>query len=239
MAGAGQLQTTEARLMGWAMLIGIALAAAALLWRLGVPRVLWTSSAAALVFGAAGYALQGSPSLPASPAKGQISKLDVAADIVELRGAFFGRFTQDAAYQTAADAMIRSNDSAAAVKVTLGGIDRIPKSVPLWTELGSVLVKHDGGNVSPAALFAFRRAMFIAPRHPGPPFFLGLGYAQSGQLQNARFWWRRSLELSPPGASYRTAIQERLMLLDQFIMMSQQQGQGGAPAMPPATAPAP
>lgn len=220
--------------MGWAMLIGIIVAAAALLWRLGVPRILWTSSAAALIFGAAGYALQGSPNLPASPAKGETSKLDVAADIVELRGAFFGRFTQDAAYQTAADAMIRSNDPAAAVKVTMGGIDRNPKSVALWTELGTVLVTHDGGNLSPSALFAFRRAMFIAPRHPGPPFFLGLGYAQSGQLQNARLWWRRSLDLSPPGTSYRTAIQERLMLLDQFIMMNQQQAQGDVPAPPPA-----
>jgi hypothetical protein len=162
-AGARQLQAAEARLMGWAMLIGIALATGLLLWRLALPRVLWTWGAAALMFGAAGYALQGSPNLPASPAKGQASKLEVAADIVELRGAFFGRFTQDAAYQTAADAMIRSNDSAAAVKVTLGGIDRNPKSVPLWTALGSALVTHDGGNLSPAALFAFRRAMFIAP----------------------------------------------------------------------------
>lgn len=225
--------------MGWAMLIGIGLAAAALLWRLGVPKILWTSSAAALVFGAAGYTLQGSPSLPASPAKGQTEQLEVAPDIVELRGALFGRITQDAAYQTAADAMIRSNNLATAVKVTLGGIDRNPRSVALWTSLGSVLVAHDGGNLSPSALFAFRRAMFIAPRHPGPPFFLGLGYAQSGQLQNARLWWRRSLELSPPGASYRMAIQERLMLLDQFIMMNQQQGQNGAPAMPPAATPAP
>lgn len=215
--------------MGWVMLIGIALVAAALLWRLGVPKILWTSTAAALIFGAAGYALQGSPNLPASPAKGEISKLDVAADIVELRSAFFGRFTLDAAYQTAADAMIRSNDPSSAVKVTLGGIDKIPRSVALWTQLGTVLVTHDGGNLSPAALFAFRRAMFISPRHPGPPFFLGLGYAQSGQLQNARLWWQRSLDLSPPGASYRTAIQERLMLLDQFILSTQQQGQGAPP----------
>ncbi len=215
--------------MGWAVLIGIVVAAAALLWRLGVPKLLWTSTAAALMFGAAGYALQGSPSLPASPAKGETSKLDVAADIVELRGAFFGRYTLDAAYQTAADAMIRSNDPSSAVKVTLGGIDKNPKSVALWTELGTVLVTHDGGNLSPSALFAFRRAMFIAPRHPGPPFFLGLGYAQSGQLQNARLWWQRSHDLSPPGASYRTAIQERLMLLDQFILSTQQQTQGAAP----------
>lgn len=214
--------------MGWAMLIGIALAVAALLWRLGVPKILWTATAAALVFGAAGYALQGAPNLPASPAKGDTAQLEVGPDIVQLRGAFFGRFTQDAAYQTAADAMIRSNDPGSAVKVTLGGIDKNPKSVALWTELGTVLVTHDGGNMSPSALFAFRRAMFIAPRHPGPPFFLGLGYAQSGQLQNARIWWQRSLDLTPTDASYRPGIQQRLALLDQVIQMNQQLPPGAA-----------
>jgi hypothetical protein len=211
--------------MGWLMLALIGAVTVLLLWRLGLPKLVWTTAGAALLFGATGYALQGSPSLPASPAKPQSTQLDVAPDIVELRGAFFGRFTGDSAYQTAADAMIRNSDPASAVRVTLGGINRNPKSAALWTELGSVLVTHDAGNVSPAALFAFRHAMQLAPRHPGPPFFLGLGYAQSGQLQNARMWWARSLELSPPGASYRTAIQERLMLLDQFIAMSRAQGQ--------------
>ena len=211
--------------MGWVMLLLIGLASGVLLWRLSLPRLVWTMAGAALLFGATGYALQGTPNLPASPAKPQSNKLDVAADIVELRGAFFGRYTADAAYQTAADAMIRISDPASAVKVTLGGINRNPRSPSLWTELGSVLVTHDAGNVSPAALFAFRRAMILAPRHPGPPFFLGLGYAQSGQLENARLWWQRSLQLTPPGASYRNAIAERLMLLDQFIAMNKAQQQ--------------
>lgn len=211
--------------MGWVMLGLVGAGAAVLLWRLALPRALWMTAAAALLFGATGYALQGSPSLPATAAQPTSTKLDISPDIIELRDAFFGRYTGDAAYQTAADAMIRSSDPASAVKVTLGGLDRNPRSVALWTELGTVLVTHDAGNVSPAALFAFRRAMFLAPRHPGPPFFLGLGYAQSGQLQAARMLWRRSLELSPPGSSYRTAIQERLMLLDQFIAMNEQQGQ--------------
>jgi len=130
--------------MGWVMIALIGTAAALLLWRLGLPRILWTTAAAALLFGATGYALQGSPQLPASPAKPQTNKIEIAADLIELRATFFGRFTGDAAYQTAADAMLRINDPASAVKVTLGGIDRNPRSVALWTELGSVLVTKDG-----------------------------------------------------------------------------------------------
>lgn len=211
--------------MGWVVLALLAALAALLLWRLGVPRLLWTTMGAALALGATGYALQGSPGQPEKLAEPVVESADIQADISELRGAMFGRFDGNAAYATAAEAMIRAGSPASAVKVTLGGLDRFPNSPALWTELGSVLVAHDGGNVSPAAIFAFNRAIRLAPRHPGPPFFLGLGYVEAGQLAEARRWWARSLELTPPGASYRPAIVERLALLDQFIVMAQQQQQ--------------
>ncbi len=212
--------------MGWIMLALIGGFAAALLWRLGVPRMLWTTMAAALMIGATGYALQGSPNRAASPAKPKVESAELADDVMALRGSIFSRFTADAAYDTAANAMIRAGDPGAAVKVTLGGIAHYPRSIQLWTQLGSVLVMHDGDNMSPAALFAFRRAIQLNPRHPGPPFFLGLGYVQAGRIAEARGWWVRALALTPPGASYRGEIAERLMLLDQFLAMAaRQQGQ--------------
>lgn len=220
--------------MGWAMLALIGGVAALALWRLGVPRLLWTMVGTALVLGAAGYAAQGSPQLAETLAKPQARSLEIEPDMVALREAMFGRFSLDAAYQKAADAMIRANDPAAAVKVTLGGLDKLPNSSALWTQLGSTLVIHDGGTMSPAALFAFRRAMRLAPQSPGPAFFMGLGYVQSGNLPDARGLWARALSLAPPGTTYRTAIAERLALLDQFIAMSADEaraqaarGQGG------------
>lgn len=215
--------------MGWVMLAVIGAATVLLLWRLGLPRLLWTTAGAVLMLGASGYALQGSPFAPASPARPSVSQIEVSPDIVALRGDMFGRFSEDAAYQTAADGMLRANVPSAAVKVTLGGINKLPRSIALWTQLGSVLVVHDGGNVSPAALFAFNRAMQLAPRHPGPPFFLGLGYLQAGRFDEARLWWARSLALCPAKAGYRAGVAERLALLDQFLAMSRQQG-----AQPPA-----
>lgn len=218
--------------MGWIMLAMIGGGAALLLWRLGVPKMLWTTMAAALLLGATGYALQGSPNRAASPAKPVRESAELGSDISALRGRIFSRFTADAAYETAANAMIRAGEPGAAVKVTLGGIDHYPRSIQLWTQLGSVLVMHDGDNVSPAALFAFRRAIQLNPRHPGPPFFLGLGYVQAGRLAEARIWWARALALTPPGASYRGEIAERLMLLDQFLAMAARQ-----PAQPQAMPP--
>ena len=75
---------------------------------------------------------------------------------------------------------------------------------------------QDGG-VSPAARFAFDRAMKLAPDHPGPPFFLGLELIRSGAFREARPWWRRAYRLTPTGIGYRQAIGERLALLEQFL----------------------
>src|SRR3546814_7244633 len=75
MGGAGggvdrarELQAAEATLMGWVWLIVIGAAAAGALALLGVGRGLWSLVGAALMLGATGYALQGRPDEPGSPA---------------------------------------------------------------------------------------------------------------------------------------------------------------------------
>ncbi len=203
--------------MGWLYLALIGIATAALLWRIGIARDLWAFVAAALLLGAAGYALQARPTLVGHPVEPNAEKIDVDPGMVAFREAVFGRFTGEAAYMTASDAMLRSGDSGKATAVLLAGIRAAPTSVTLWTGLGSALAKHDGGQVSPAALFAFRRAARINPRHPGPPFFLGLAYVEAGQFQQARDAWRVALALAPPGISYRPDIESRLATVEQFV----------------------
>ena len=56
--------------MGWVLLLALFGASIGLLWWLGVRGGLLTGCAAALLLGASGYALQGSPDLPGSPAQG-------------------------------------------------------------------------------------------------------------------------------------------------------------------------
>ena len=94
--------------------------------------------------------------------------------------------------------MLRAGDARAAILWILAGINHIPNSAALWTGLGSAYAQHDGNLVSPEALFAFRRAMQLAPRHPGPPFFLGLAYVRANQFSQALPYWRRALALTPP-----------------------------------------
>ena len=204
-------------MMGWLWLAVIGAGAFALLVVLRVDRLLWTMVASALMLGAAGYALQGQPGLAgheAVPDKTTVTDDDATID---LRDKMLERYTGAAAYLVAADAMTRIGERRSAVQVLLGGIRVAPKSLVLWTGLGNALVAHDGNQVSPPALFAFQQAMRLAPRHPAPPFFLGLAYVRTGNFAAARPYWARALALTPKTVSYHDDIAIRLALLDRLI----------------------
>jgi cytochrome c-type biogenesis protein CcmH len=216
MAGA-RLVPSAARLMGWVALALVGAAAAGLLRLIGLPRGLWAFVGAALMLGAAGYALQGEPLLPGHAVKADADPIQVDPAMLALRDDMVGRFRADTAYLIASDAMLRSGDTGNAAKAVIGGLHHYPSSMALWTGLGTVLATHDGGRVSPAALFAFSRAMRLAPEHPAPFFFAGLAYVRAGEFAKARPYWARALAVTPEGVSYHGAIAERLELLDRFL----------------------
>jgi cytochrome c-type biogenesis protein CcmH/NrfG len=154
-----------------------------------------------------------------------VTPIEVDSGLVELRGKMFGIGTGEAAFLGTSDAMIRAGNLRSAGDLALAGIRQSPNSAMLWTGLGSVLVQHDGNTMSPAALFAFRRAIALAPEHPGPYFFLGVAFIRAQQLPAARAAWARALALTPPTVEYHEELAERLKLLDQFLAQN-----GGAPA---------
>lgn len=215
---------------GWILLAAIALGAGVVLLAIGFPRRLWTIGATALTLGAAGYALQGSPDLPGHPVTTAELAVQVDPDLIALREAMFGRFNFSYTYFSAADSMTRIGSPGAAVKVMLGAVAKGPEDNGAWTGLGLALADHDHG-LSPAAKFAFERAMALNPRHPGPPFFYGLALIRSGQFADARQYWAQAVQLTPEAMSYRPALVERLDRLDQFLaaMAARQAGQTPAP----------
>lgn len=203
--------------MGWIALATIGAAAAGMLVWLKVDRLLWTMVASALMLGAAGYALQGEPSLATHPVVTSLVPAPDDGELTDLRDRMLERYTGQAAYLVAADAMTRAGDRRAAVRVLLGGLRIAPRSLVLWTGLGEALAAHDGNQVSPAALFAFQQAMRLSPKHPAPPFFLGLAYVRAGNLTAAQPYWARALALTPKTVSYREDIAIRLALLDRVL----------------------
>lgn len=209
--------------MGYLTLALLGGAAFATLVALRVARPLWSLVGAALFLGAAGYAWQGRPLLPATDAHPRVDAAPIEPEMIALRASLLGSYTQDAAYLIASDAMTRSGDSRAAAEVMLGAVRKLPNSFITWTWLGTTLASEAGagtgerGQVPLPALLAFRRAAQLAPEHPGPPFYAGLAYVQAGDFTTARAYWRRAFALSPLGASYRQEIGVRLNLLERLL----------------------
>jgi tetratricopeptide (TPR) repeat protein len=213
--------------MGWIMLALIGLASALVLWLAGVSRSLWSFVGAAMMLGAAGYALQGDPVLPGHPVAANAEPIEVDPAMVEFRDSMLGHYTAEGAYLVAADGVTRSGDTKSAVQAILGGINKYPRSLALWTGLGSALSVHDNV-VSPAALYAFRHAAELNPKNPAPPYFLGLAYIRAGEYAVARPYWAKALELSEPKQPFRNDIAAQLARLDAFLATAERGQQAPA-----------
>ncbi|WEK43433.1 MAG: hypothetical protein P0Y64_00890 [Candidatus Sphingomonas colombiensis] len=202
---------------GYIALALFGLLAFAALVMLRLPKMLWTFAGAALFLGAAGYAWQGRPGVPAHDATAATQPIAVEPAMIMLRDRLMGRYTADGAYLIASDAMLRTGDAAAATHVVLGGIRAFPNSFILWTQLGTNLALHDGDQMSPPALAAFRQAIRLAPRHPAPFYYMGLAYVRAGNLPAALPLWKRAAALSAPGSDYGQDIARQLALLDRAL----------------------
>jgi tetratricopeptide (TPR) repeat protein len=203
--------------MGFVALAVLGIGAFGAMALLGVVRPLWSMVGAALFMGATGYAWQGRPMLPAVPATPRSDKIAFEPEALALRESLLGRYTADATYVTAAEAMTRDGDQRAAAQVVLGGLSKYPRSFILWTWAGTTLAAAAGDQVSPPALLAFRQAARLAPEHPAPPFYTGMAYIRAGDFAAARPYWAHALALSPQGTTYRREIGLRLALLDRLL----------------------
>lgn len=197
--------------MGWLIALGLVVAVAGALWRWGrLPRAALEAVGAALLLGLAGYALQGSPEQPGNPVKAAQAEVAVDESDIALRDKMGGGFGTARAYLVAADGAMRTGIPGAAVAYIRSGLQKFPNDPDLWLGLGNALIVHNGGQISPAATFAFQKAADIAPQHPGPPFFMGLALAQNGKFAEARAVWTELLQRSPADAAWRGDLEARI-----------------------------
>ncbi|HWC56484.1 MAG TPA: tetratricopeptide repeat protein [Sphingomicrobium sp.] len=196
--------------MGWLILIGLMVLSLAGLRLLRVRGAALTASAAALLLGGAGYALQGNPGLPGAPAQA-----NEAADVFPLtkaRHAFFGEFTPAESWLRMSEALARDGESEDAVGILQNAVRRYPGDPQLWIGLGNALVDHARG-MTPAAELAYRRAEDAAPGHPAAPFFYGLALARSGDRDGALTLWRNILAKAPADAEWRPMVEQGVAAL--------------------------
>jgi cytochrome c-type biogenesis protein CcmH len=196
--------------MAWFILLLLVAAAAAGLWLLKLRGGLLTASLAALTFGAAGYAVQGSPGQGGAPAVGNAVREGLP--LTEARHAFFGNFSPEESWMSMAEALARSGDTENAVGLLQNAVGKYPTDAQLWIGLGNALVDH-AHVLTPPAEFAYQRAAELSPGHPAAPFFYGLALARSGQRDAAVEVWQRILVTAPPKASWRPLVEAGIVTL--------------------------
>ena len=153
--------------MIWALVIGLAIIAfvfIALAFRL--PKAVLTTAATALALGLAGYAAQGSPTMPGAPNDAAPKVPGQGVNLVEMRRALLG---EDISRQNAlvtADGFTRNDEYGEAAGFLLNAVRDNPRDGEAWLALGNVLVAQADGAMTPAAQLAYRRAEAAAPQSP-------------------------------------------------------------------------
>ena len=204
---------------GWIVPILLALSALAALIVLGkAARKSWEALAAALIFGFIGFFWQARPELPGAPKQVEAPQGKVGAGLVTVRQQLSGQgaIAQNHWVMTA-DALTRQGDFSNAAGLLLGAIEESPRDAQAWLALANNLVGHADGTLTPAALYAYRKAGEADPQAAGPPFFLGLMLIQNGRPQEGRAIWAALLARTPESTPWRQGLAERVALLDQMI----------------------
>lgn len=205
--------------MIWLLAIALALAAfavAAFVFRIGLSG--WTTFAAALALGLAGYALQASPDIPAAPKTSVRTGEQGSWALVEERKQMIdGARRSHSDKIIIADALARNGQYSNAAAMLRGAVTDNPRDAEAWLALGNALVEHADGALTPPALMAYRRAAETDPNGIGPGYFLGLALIRQGQLAQARSIWAGTLEGAAADTAGRDILGERLARLDTLL----------------------
>ena len=204
-------------MMGWIILLLLVVICAAALIKLGkLSRATYEITAAALLIGVAGYAWQGHPGMAGVSIQPAEQPDSFDEDTIDARNAMGERFGTAREWLIFSASLNRAGKHGAAANYLRNGVKEHPDDPDLWVGLGNALVVHANGVVTPAAQFAFQKAADLSPEHPGPPFFLGLAYAQSGKIDQAREIWTELLARSSEDAPWRADLESRLAEMERI-----------------------
>ena len=204
-------------MMGWIItIVLILICAVALVWLGKLSRSTYEITAAALLLGVAGYAWQGHPGMAGVSVVPKEDANSFDDTTIDARNEMGERFGTAREWLVFSDSLNRQGKHGAAANYLRNGVKEHPDDPDLWVGLGNALVVHAGGVITPAAQFAFQKAADLSPEHPGPPFFLGLAYAQSGKIDQARAIWTELLARSSEDAPWREDLESRLATMEQI-----------------------
>lgn len=174
--------------------------------RPAVPLLVLSVTALAL----AGYAMTGKPHMPARAAAIVMPATATRADIEQARMLLLQDPGNTAAWTAMASGLHDIGQLDAALEALDVAGKAMPRNADLWVARGQLLVKHAGGEITPAARLAFDRAAQIDPAHPAPRYMLALSWVMQGKPQEALPILMALERDTPADATYRGSV-ERLL----------------------------
>jgi cytochrome c-type biogenesis protein CcmH len=202
----------------WLAILALALVAFAIAsFALRLPKEGFAVFGAVLLLGLVGYSWQGSPGYPGSPKQPVSEEQSSGEEMVEARRQLFDPVRPKPDYLMLSDGFARRGKFEDAANLLRTGLRDNPDHLEGWLALAMALTAHADGVVTPASYYAYGKARLIDPANPGPDFFLGYSFAQSGEIIAARDTYQRLLENTPEDAPWRAEVEARVARLDQII----------------------
>ncbi|MGB7404482.1 MAG: tetratricopeptide repeat protein [Pacificimonas sp.] len=175
--------------------------------RLKVPPV---AIVAIILLGGGGYLIAGRPDLAAKPTPPVEAPAGNEAALATAQQVLLQNPNDTAAWARFSDALIADGRSAEAVEGLRLATRALPENAELWVQLGSALMAHAEGVITPAARLAFGRASAVQPNHPAPPYFLGLSELQSGNPGEALAIWQDLQTRTPDDAPWAAELTSKI-----------------------------
>lgn len=196
---------------GWvALALLAAVSLSVVIWFGRLPKGLWQVATAAILLGMTGYALQGRPTVPSSPAKSLAAKEDAAVQLVEMRADMDQSFGSAKRWLITADSFAKQGDYPLSASYIQSGLRNEPDNPDLWSALGLQLMLASQGQMSRPAQLAFDKARLIRPNYPAPYYFAGLSRLFGGDLDGAILLWEKTLLLATPKAKWKPRLESQL-----------------------------
>lgn len=196
---------------GWVILALLAVASLGSIILLGrLQKGLWQVAAATIMLGMTGYALQGRPVAPSSPAESISRADDTAAQLIETRSNMDRDFGPAKRWLVTADSFAKQGDYDLSASYIQAGLRQNPDDAELWSAMGLQLMLASQGQMSPPAQLAFDKARALRPDFPAPYYFGGIFRLFGGDIDGAILLWEKTLSLASPKAKWRAELESQL-----------------------------
>lgn len=199
---------------GWVWLgIVVVVAFLLLLWPGRMKLAHWQVAASAMLLGMTGYALQGRPDLPPSPAKPVAAEQQTALLLIETRAKMDQKFSGAQRWLIGADGFARTGRYQTSAAFIQAGLREQPRNGDLWAALGLQLMLASEGKLTAPAKLAFDKARRFRPGGPAPDYFEGLNALFQGDPATASRLWKGILDRSPTWPEWRPNLESQYRAL--------------------------